>query len=109
MDLPNLTNYSEHPTEPDWLVFRFKSTEQADGFVRLLQEEELRFEQDRSEGPPFLVAVRSRHRSAAVRLNYIVLGQHRKPFMADAIFRWSVIGFVAALIVIAFLGWLSSR
>lgn len=109
MELPNLTNYGEHPSEPDWLVFRFKASEQADEFVQLLQAEELRFEQDRSDGPPFLVAVRSRHRTAAVRLNYIVLGRYRKPFMADSIFRWSVIGVVAALILIAFLGWISSR
>lgn len=109
MDLPNLTNYNEHPTDPDWLVFRFTTEVQAGEFVQLLREEELRFEQDATDGPPFLVAVRSRHRSAAVRLNYLVLGRHRKPFLPDAILRWTVIGVVGALIIMALIGWLAAR
>lgn len=104
MQLPNLTNYGEHPTEPGWLVFRFRDAHQADEFVQLLVAAKLRHERDTEGGPPYLVAVKQHHRSVAVRLNYIVLGRHRKPFLADPLLRWGVIGVVAVIILLALAG-----
>ncbi|MBK9176683.1 MAG: hypothetical protein IPM46_10195 [Flavobacteriales bacterium] len=104
MELPNLTNYAEHPTEPGWLIFRFREDGQAAEFVQLLQADGLRHERDTEGGPPYMVAVKQHHRSVAVRLNYIVLGRHRKPFLADAVLRWGVIALVTAIILLALVG-----
>lgn len=104
MQLPNLTNYGEHPSEPGWLVFRFTEEEQAIEFGQLLEEHGLRHERDTAGGPPFMVAVKQHHRSAAVRLNYTVLGRHRKPFLADPVLRWGVIALVAFITMLALVG-----
>lgn len=109
MDLPNLTNYAEHPTEPDWLVFRFPVAAQREEFAQMLGAEGIRHEVDTDAGPPYLIGVRSRHRERAVRLNYTVLGRHRRPFLSDPLFRWSVLAAVGALLVLAFIGWLAGR
>lgn len=109
LGLPRLTNYADHPTEPDWLVFRFADARVADEFCQGLEAKGMRHERDREGGPPYLVAVRRIHRSDAVRLNYLVLGRHRKPFIANPALRWSVLALVAALLALAVAGRLMSR
>lgn len=104
MQLPNLTNYSEHPTEPGWLVFWFRTEEQAMEFVQLLNADGLRNERDMGGGPPYMVAVKQHHRTTAVRFNYTVLGRHRKPFLADPVLRWGVIALVSVVILLALAG-----
>lgn len=101
MDLPNLTNYGEHPTDAEWLVFRFATAAIADEFAAELAEAGVRHERDTEPGPPFLVGVRRVNRDQAVRLNYTVLGRHRKPFLPDAWLRWGVIGLVVLLLALA--------
>lgn len=104
MRLPNLTNYEEHPSEPEWLVFRFSSEEQARAFEEALREAGLRHERDTEGGPPYLVAARRADREQAVRFNYVVLGQHRAPFIPHRGLRWVVFGIVAAFIALAIAG-----
>lgn len=104
MQLPNLTNYNEHPTEPEWLVFRFNSEQQARQFEEALQHGGLRHERDTEGGPPYLVAARRADREKAVRFNYVVLGQHRSPFIPHRGLRWAIFGVVAALIALALAG-----
>ncbi|MBK6342609.1 MAG: hypothetical protein IPF41_08485 [Flavobacteriales bacterium] len=107
MQLPNLTNYAEHPTEDQWLVFRFPSEAQALEFENALRSEGLRHERDPDGGPPFLVAARRSDREKAVRLNYLVLGRHREPFIANKALRWGLIGLLALLLALIIIGaWL---
>ncbi|MCB9170833.1 MAG: hypothetical protein H6597_04020 [Flavobacteriales bacterium] len=107
MALFRITNFDDHPSDPNWVVFRFSGRAIADEFKAELEQAAIGFEQDTGEEAPFLLAVKQRHREQAVRLNYLVLGRHRSPFMADPILRWSVIGLVGAAIILALLGaWL---
>jgi hypothetical protein len=104
MKLPNLTNFEEHPSEPDWIVFRFGTKGMAVEFVKELEREGLKHERDEGDGPPFLVGARSSQRDAAVRLNYLVLGRHRRPFIADGWLRYGLFALVALLIALALAG-----
>jgi len=104
MKLPNLTNFEEHPSEPEWIVFRFGTEGMADEFVKELEREGLKHERDGSGGPPYLVGARSSQREAAVRLNYLVLGRHRAPFIADARLRNGLLVLVGVLIALAIAG-----
>ena len=79
MALLNLTNYDDHPTEPGWLVFRYADAEMAAEFLAGLEAAGIPHEVDRDEGTLVLVGVKQRHRDAAVRINYAVLGRHREP------------------------------
>jgi hypothetical protein len=104
MKLPNLTNFEEHPSEPEWIVFRFAASSIADEFVEELTRAGVKHERDTEGGPPFLVGVRKSQREAAVRLNYLVLGRHRSPFIADRYLRLGVFAFLALLIALAVAG-----
>lgn len=104
MRLPNLTNYDDHPTEPGWLVFRFATPQQADAFEQGLRDAGIRHERDTEGGPPYLVAARQAQREPAVRINYRVLGRYRKPFLADPVLRWGVLGLLALLVALAVAG-----
>ncbi|MBK9148073.1 MAG: hypothetical protein IPM12_09710 [Flavobacteriales bacterium] len=104
MQLPNLTNFSEHPTDDQWLVFRFHSEEQALEFEEALRNGGLRHERDPEGGPPFLVAARRADRERAVRFNYTVMGRHREPFIANKPLRWGLIALLGVLLALAAVG-----
>lgn len=104
MAILNITNFDDHPEDPRWMVFRFTERRIVDEFVESLSAVAIPFEQDESDEAPFLVGVKAHNREAAVRINYSVLGRHRKPFMADGVIRWSVIGLFVVLVLMAVLG-----
>lgn len=108
MALLNLTNYDDHPTEPGWLVFRYADAEMAAEFLAGLEAAGIPHEVDRDEGTLVLVGVKQRHRDAAVRINYAVLGRHREPFIGDGVLRWSLLLVVGLLVLLALWGALRS-
>jgi hypothetical protein len=104
MALLNLTNYDDHPEDPNWIVFRFPDPGMAEEFRVAVAAAGLQHEVDTNGGPPFMVGVKQRHREQAVRLNYQVLGRHREPFIGDRLLRWVVLGFVGLLLALAVAG-----
>ena len=104
MSLIDLTNYSVHPTQPSWLVFRFPTPEHAREMVRLCEQEGMSTEADLVEGPPFMVGVPKRYATRAENLNYQVLGKYRKPFIPSAFWRWALIVFFVVLMLVAIIG-----
>lgn len=104
MALLNLTNYDDHPEDPNWIVFRFAEQGMAGEFQQALRTAGIGCEADDQGGPPYLVAVRQRHREAAVRANYQVLGRHREPFIGDRLLRFAVLAIVGLLLALAIAG-----
>ena len=104
MAILNITNFDDHPEDPIWIVFRFASAALAREFVAELEKSRIACELADNTEPPHLVGVKQRHRELAVRANYLVLGRHRSPFIADRTFRWILLGFVGLLIALAFIG-----
>ncbi len=108
MALLNLTNFDDHPTEPTWMVFRFKDRNMEREFIEGLDAERISYELSEEDGVMRLIGVKQRHRDAAIRINYAVLGRHREPFIADKAIRWAILGFALILVLLAFLGALLS-
>ena len=108
MALLNLTNFDDHPTEPTWMVFRFKDRNMEREFIEGLDAERISYELSEEDGIMRLIGVKQRHREAAIRINYAVLGRHREPFIADKTIRWAILGFALILVLLAFLGALLS-
>jgi hypothetical protein len=112
MALLNLTNFDDHPTDPTWMVFRFGDREMAREFIAGLEAAGIPFEAEDEEdvdaGAVRLIGVKQRFRDAAVRVNYVVLGRHREPFLSNALLRWVLLAFVGLLVGLATLGWLRS-
>ncbi|MCB0792054.1 MAG: hypothetical protein H6595_02290 [Flavobacteriales bacterium] len=99
-----ITNYDDHPSDANWIVFRFNDRGIASEFHEELDRAAIACELDESEEAPHLIAVKQRHRETAIRLNYLVLGRHRSPFMADPLLRWTVVGLVVLALVLALVG-----
>lgn len=104
MALFNLTNFDDHPTEPLWMVFRFADREMGREFIEGLDAAGIPYELNEEEEPMRLIGVKQRHREAAIRVNYVVLGRHREPFIGDGLLRWALIGLTLLLILLALLG-----
>ncbi len=107
MSLLNLTNYDDHPTDPIWMVFRFGDREMADEFMAGLDAAGIHYEAD-LDGTMNLIAVKQRHREAAIRIDYAVLGRHREPFIGDGMLRWGLLAFTLLLVLLAIVGALRS-
>ena len=104
MAILNITNFDDHPEDPNWIVFRFASAALAREFAAELEKGGIACEHAESTEPPHLVGVKQRHRELAVRANYLVLGRHRSPFIADGLFRWTVLIIVGLLVALAVIG-----
>ncbi len=105
MSILNLTNFDDHPQDPLWLVFRFGDPQMAQEFMDGLKAADIHFEADAIPGGLTLIGVKQRHREAAIRINYTVLGRHRRPFIGDGIIRWALLIFTLLLLSLAFMGW----
>jgi hypothetical protein len=108
MALLNLTNFDDHPTEPTWMVFRFGDRDMAREFMEGLDKAGIPYEPDEDDGPLRLIGVKQRHRDAAIRINYAVLGRHREPFIGNSSLRWLLLALTALLITLALVGALCS-
>ena len=106
MALLNLTNFDDHPGDPNWMVFRFADREMAHEFITGLEEAGIAFEADLDDPSLALIGVKQRYRDAAIRINYVVLGRHRRPFIGDGLLRWALVGMMALLVALAIIGWL---
>ncbi len=104
MPLLDITNYGDHPEEPNWLVFRYGEVDMANEMEVALAAASLEYERDNNEGPPYLIGVRKRDRDLAVRLNYTVLGRHRPRFISDNGLRWTILIVVLLMVLLAIAG-----
>ena len=104
MAILNITNFDDHPEDPNWIVFRFGSADVRNEFTAELERIGIAFEQAQTTEPPHLVGVKQRHRELAVKANYQVLGKHRSPFIANGVLRWILLLFVGLILLLAIMG-----
>ncbi|MBL7965223.1 MAG: hypothetical protein JNM31_15415 [Flavobacteriales bacterium] len=104
MSFLDITNYREHPTEVNWLVFRFGERAWRDEYAEELRKAGIPHEVDPENKAPYMVAVRRGQRKKAVELNYLVLGRHRSPFLGSGALRWVLIGLVVLTLLLAVIG-----
>ncbi len=107
MSILRLTNFEDHPGDHRYMVFTFQNALIAREFMDQLRSAGIPYEQDEGDGPPFLVGVKKHHREQAVRLNYLVTGKYRERFIADDVFRWTLLVFVGIAVVLAIVGMLN--
>jgi hypothetical protein len=101
-----LTNFEDHPSERQWMLFNFREELVRNEFAEELRRADIVHEVEDTREPPFRVAVKRRHREQAVKLNYLVIGRHRQPMIPDRRLGLALVLFVAAVVGLAFLGWL---
>ncbi len=81
----DLTNWRKHPTRKGYDVFFYKTVEEGNFLENLLIEEKIFFEkfidEEEDHSRKVMVAIRTGDTPRVQKLNNIVLGKYRKPFI----------------------------
>ena len=110
-NLFNLTNYRDHPENKDFKVFFFYNFKQGEYFKQLLENEPLEFELfiEKEAKPIMLFGIRKRHFNQALDLNSLSYARFKKPFIANKLIRFAVLGFTILALAIAIIGYFMSQ
>ncbi|MDB3906747.1 hypothetical protein N9355_04710 [Crocinitomicaceae bacterium] len=103
-----LVNYTKHPSDPDYVVFRFPDVDRADTFEAFLTSEKIWFERSseaHKQRTYFLFGLHKTDFKRAERLNMKVEGKHKKPIIPIAGLRWFIVLFGMTAITLAIVGY----
>ena len=102
----NLTNYSDHPTRIGYTVYRFFEKERADYFEAILRKENVYFEiaEEEHKNTIYLFGIRKGDAKQAMHANYLVSAKFRNKIIPNSYFRWGVLFFFFAALIMALIG-----
>ena len=103
-----LVNYVRHPSDPNYVVFRFADRKRADDFEKSLSEKKIWFEraEENTRNKTYILfGIHNRDHSAVERINYEVEGRNRNFIIGNKLMRWTLIVFTLGLIVLASVGY----
>jgi len=115
--IPNemrLTNWYTHPADNRYHVFEFRNAEMAEEFERDLVAQGIDFEKapiERDQSGEGVLLQFGIHRAAfkdALRVNHLLHGRHREPFIGHQGLRWAMLLVTAGMIGLALMGWMQS-
>ena len=101
-------NYTQHPTNPKYIVYRFTDEKRANSFRVLLSENNIELEEDSEEKKQqtyTLFAIHQKNYKKSMKLNFEVEKKHKKPLIPFKIFRWSVVIFGIAILLLSILSY----
>lgn len=111
------TNWYLHPADNRYYVFEFRDVSLADEYEGRLQAGGVGFERedplsqgDSSAGEEVVhrFGVHRKDFKDALRLNHLLHGEHRSPFIPHAGLRWGMLAVTAGVVMLALWGWLQS-
>jgi hypothetical protein len=103
-----LVNFTKHPSNPDYVVYRFTNEEKANSFRRELEEQKIAFEEDtenKKQVSYTLFAVHKKFYKQTMRMNFKVEGKHKKPLIPFFILRWFVLLFGLSILLLSILSY----
>lgn len=98
-----LVNYVRHPSNPNYIVFRFANKIKADDFEKTLTVSKIWFEkgQEDTRGKTyFLYGIHNRDYSKVERINYDVEGRNRTFLISNKFFRWALVLFSMGVMIL---------
>ena len=101
-------NYVRHPSNKDYIVYRFSDPKRAEAFRSDLQSQGIWFEEDTEEKRETLVYMFGVHKTdfnRTQKINYKVEGAHKKPIIPFKGLRFGLLLFFFAAVVLAFVGY----
>ena len=103
-----LVNYVRHPSNPNYVVFRFANKQKADDFEKNLIEHKIWFEKDQEDTRGksyFLFGIHNKDFSRVERINFDVEGRNRNFIIRNKFLRWTLILFSLAVMILACVGY----
>ena len=103
-----LVNFTKHPTNPDYVVYRFTDLDKANSFRGELNENKIKFEEDtqyKKQVSYTLFAVHKKFYKQTMRMNFKVEGKHKKPLIPFFTLRWFVLLFGLGILLLSILSY----
>ncbi len=107
-----LVNYRQHPTNVNYIVYRFKDIDRANTFENKLKEANLWYERSdpgEDEKVLYMFAVEKKHFNKTQKINFQTEGKHKKFIIPHGFFRNLFVFLVMAIITLASVGYCKSR
>ncbi|MDX1444682.1 hypothetical protein [Lishizhenia sp.] len=103
-----LVNYVQHPSNKDYIVYRFADINRAKSFENALKKDKIWFE--KSEDTPrtktfYLYGIHKRDNKKVSHLNFTVEAEHRSFLIKNNFLRYFVLLFVTAAVIMACMGY----
>jgi hypothetical protein len=103
------TNYFVHPADNRYMVFTFRTEEQATAFRTALEEHGIPFEFHQESEPgratEWMFGVHRDHKERAMQLNFLLIARTRQPFVPHRGLRWFMLAITGGAIVLGLLGY----
>lgn len=103
-----LVNYVRHPSDPNYVVFRFVDKIRADQFEIELTNKKIWFERGEEQSKIklyYLFGIKKRDFDTVQSINFTVESKNRTFLMANRYFRWSVLLFSIGMVSLAIIGY----
>ena len=103
-----LVNYVRHPSDPNYIVFRFADKKRADDFEQVLSEKNIWFERSEDETRYkfyYLFGINKRDFDTVQSINFTVEGKNRNFLIPNRYFRWGVLILSIGMVTLAILGY----
>ncbi|GEM_PF-229862 len=107
-----LVNYRQHPTNVNFIVYRFKDIHRADTFEEKLKVANIWYERsnpEEDEKQLYMFAVEKKFFNKTQKLNFETEAKHKKFLIPHKVFRNFFVLFFMSLIVLAAVGYCQSR
>ncbi|MFT5860030.1 MAG: hypothetical protein ACI865_002138 [Flavobacteriaceae bacterium] len=107
-----LVNYTKHPENPNYVVYRFADLERAGSFEAALKEQKIWYEkgsQERKKGEFTLFGIHKNDYKKTEQINYAVEAKHKKPFIPFKGFRYFLMTLSFGLLLLAILGYCNAQ
>jgi len=107
-----LVNYVQHPTNQNYIVYRFPDPERAASFEEELTKQNIWFEKGEAEkrGNTYtLYGVHKKDYKKTEKLNFLVEAKHKKPFIPFKALRYIVLVIGLVMLVLSVIGYCESR
>ena len=104
-------NYTQHPENPDYVVFRFADVNRANSFRTELQQQKIWFEEGSEEKKQVTYTLFGLHKTdynKAQKINFAVEAKHKKFLIPGKFFRWFVVLFGITMITLAIIGFIKN-
>lgn len=103
-----LVNYVQHPSNPEYIVYRFVDPERAASFEKELEAQSIWFEKDlenKRQKEYTLFGIHNRDFKRTDKINFKVEGKHKKPLIPFKGFRYFILLLGLGLLTLAIVGY----
>lgn len=107
-----MVNYHKHPTNSNYVVYRFKDIRRANHFEELLVKHTIWYERanpEEDEREFYLFAIEKKHFNKTQRLNYQTEARFKKPLIKNGFLRYVFVALMLGIIGLATAGYCSRQ